>query len=93
MAKLINLPTRLVPEGENNDRLLSDQQVAELAIVSINTVRYWRQIGKLPFVKVGKHPQVWLSVFNKVFGKPVFQGGVNSDNMKPVQDIRRISNG
>jgi len=52
------------------DRLLTDLQVSELAQVSVNTVRYWRQNGILPFVKVGKHPRVWLSEFNKAFQKP-----------------------
>jgi excisionase family DNA binding protein len=52
------------------DKLLTDQQVAEMAQVSVNTVRYWRQSGLIPFGKVGKHPRIWLSDFNKVFKKP-----------------------
>jgi hypothetical protein len=51
------------------DRLLTDEQVSELAQVSVNTVRYWRTMGLLPFVKIGRHPRIWLSVFYKVFGK------------------------
>ncbi len=54
----------------NEDRLLTDKEVAELAQVSINTVKYWRQMGMLKFVKVGKHPRVWLSEFNRAFKKP-----------------------
>jgi hypothetical protein len=53
------------------DKLLTDKHVAALAEVSANTVKYWRQTGLLPFVKVGKHPRIWLSEFNKVFKKPV----------------------
>jgi excisionase family DNA binding protein len=55
---------------DHEDYLLTEQEVAGLAKVSINTVRYWRQTGMLPFVKVGKHPRIWLSVFNKTFQKP-----------------------
>jgi len=52
------------------DVLLTDQEAGEKAKVSPNTVKYWRQIGLLPFVKVGKHSRIWLSEFNKVFQKP-----------------------
>jgi DNA-binding transcriptional MerR regulator len=52
------------------DELLTDKDVSERAKVSPNTVKYWRQIGLLPFVKVGKHPRIWLSDFNRVFQKP-----------------------
>ncbi len=52
------------------NRLLSDKQVAELAGVPVNTVRKWRQIGTLPFVKVGRHPRVWMSEFEKTFHQP-----------------------
>jgi len=54
-----------------SDSLLTDKDVATLAKVSPNTVKYWRQTGLLPFVKVGKHPRIWLSEFNRVFQKPV----------------------
>lgn len=58
--------------GESfEDKLLTDEQVGELAQVSVNTVRYWRQGGLLPFVRVGRHPRVWLSEFNRIFKKPV----------------------
>ena len=59
-----------MPIGQITDKLLTDYQVAELAGVPVNTVRYWRQTSVLPFVKVGRHPRVWLSVFCKVFNKP-----------------------
>jgi len=53
------------------NKLLTDKDVAELAKVSPNTVKYWRQTGLLPFVKVGKHPRIWLSEFYRVFQKPI----------------------
>ena len=56
--------------GRNQDYLLNDSQVGKLAGVSASTVRYWRHMGTLPFVKVGKHTRVWLSEFQKVFRKP-----------------------
>jgi excisionase family DNA binding protein len=62
--------------GFNEDTLLTDQEAAELARVSPSTVRYWRQTGLVPFVKVGKHPRIWLSEFNRVFNKP--------DNIAPL---------
>ena len=52
------------------DHLLTDEQIAELAQVSVNTVRYWRVTGLLPFIKIGRHPRVWYSTFCKVFQKP-----------------------
>ena len=55
---------------EGRDRLLTETEAAKLAGVSLNTIRYWRQTGTLPSVKVGKHPRVWLSVFLGVFQKP-----------------------
>jgi hypothetical protein len=55
----------------DQDCLLTDFKVAELAMVPVNTVRYWRQMGMLPSVKVGRHPRIWLSEFQKVFRKPV----------------------
>jgi hypothetical protein len=54
-----------------SDSLITDLEAAEMAKVSPNTVKYWRQTGLLPFVKVGKHPRIWLSEFNRVFQKPV----------------------
>lgn len=58
------------PRLKQEDYLMTDQEVADLAKVPVNTVRYWRQMGQLPFVKVGRHPRVWLSVFTKTFHKP-----------------------
>lgn len=72
--------------GQNEDRLLSDSQVAQLAGVPAGTVRYWRQIGVLPFVKVGRHPRVWHSIFLKVFQKPL---PLAFDTMPSAGDIRR----
>lgn len=59
----------LLTDGFKNE-LLTDKEAADLAKVSISTVKYWRQTGLLPFVKVGKHPRIWLSEFNRVFQKP-----------------------
>jgi excisionase family DNA binding protein len=54
----------------DEDYLMTDIEVAELAKVSVNTIRYWRQKGVMPFVKVGRHPRIWSSTFEKVFQKP-----------------------
>jgi len=54
-------------DRRQKDRLLTEHQVAEMAAVSINTIRHWRQSRVLPSVKVGKHPMIWLSVFLRVF--------------------------
>ena len=58
------------PRLKYEDYLMTDKEVAGLASVSPHTVRHWRAAGILPFVKVGKCPRVWLSVFNKTFQKP-----------------------
>ena len=58
------------PRSKYEDYLMADQEVAQLASVSVHTVKHWRTVGILPFVKVGKSPRVWLSVFNQVFQKP-----------------------
>jgi len=80
---------------EGRDRLMSETDAATLVGVSPNTIRYWRQIGTLPFVKVGKHPRVWLSVLLGVFQKPQGSGSFDSPRtagkMVPVGDIRRGS--
>jgi excisionase family DNA binding protein len=75
------------------DALLTDHQVAAMAGVSPNTVRHWRQSGTLPFVKVGRHPRVWRSVFQELFHRPQSSGpwepwGEN-DKMPAAGDIRR----
>jgi hypothetical protein len=58
----------------NQDQLLSDKQVALMAGVPVNTVSYWRLAGMLPFVKLGRHPRVWLSEFQKTFQQPKVNG-------------------
>ena len=74
---------------KHQDYLMSDSQVAELAGVPVNTVRYWRQVGVLPFVKVGRHPRFWLSEVQKVFKRPLpFQGG-DGDKIEGAGDISR----
>ena len=64
--------------GDRRNHLMSDQEISEWVSVSPNTVRYWRQTGILPFVKVGKHPRVWYSVLLQVFQKthPNLEDGV-----------------
>ena len=68
---------------------MSDKDIAEKAGVSPNTVRYWRQTGALPFVKVGKYPRVWYSVFLQVFKKPLPSWTDSADKMPSAGDIRR----
>jgi transcriptional regulator with XRE-family HTH domain len=78
--------------GERRNHLMTDQDVAEKAGVSVNTVRYWRQTGILPFVKVGKHPRIWFSVFLQVFQKPLPYLADSADKMPNAGgDIRRQS--
>ena len=71
---------------KHQDYLMSDSQVGQLAGVPTGTVRYWRQMGVLPFVKVGRHPRVWHSIFLKVFQKPL---PLAFDTMPSARDIRR----
>jgi len=77
----------------NQDYLLSDEQVALMAAVPVNTVRKWRQIGTLPYVKVGRHPRVWLSEFQRIFHQPKPNGPweqiTESGKMPPAGGIRR----
>ena len=74
---------------QHQDYLMTEHQVAEMAKVTVNTVRYWRQIGVLPSVKVGKHPRVWYSVFLKVFQKPLPFPPLGDDKMGTAGNIRR----
>jgi hypothetical protein len=74
---------------ERRNHLMSDKDVAEKAGVSPNTVRYWRQTGILPFVKVGKYPRIWYSVFLQVFKKPDPHLAGVTDTMPPADgDVR-----
>ena len=77
----------------NQDYLLDDKQVALMAGVPINTVSYWRLAGILPFVKVGRHPRVWFSDFQKTFRQPKpnvpWEPLRESDKINPASDIRR----
>lgn len=74
---------------ERRNFLMSDKDIAEKAGVSPNTVRYWRQTGALPFVKVGKYPRVWYSVFLQVFKKPLPSWVDPADKIPSAGDIRR----
>jgi hypothetical protein len=71
---------------ERRNFLMSDKDIAEKAGVSPNTVRYWRQTGVLPFVKVGKYPRVWYSVFLQVFKK-------TGPNLAGVADTMPLADG
>jgi hypothetical protein len=77
----------------NQDVLLSDDQVALMAGVPVNTVCYWRLAGMLPFVKVGRHPRVWLSDFQRTFHQPNSNGPWEpfneSDKIGSASNIRR----
>ena len=79
--------------NRNQDQLLSDEQVALMAGVPVNTVSYWRLAGILPFVKIGRHPRVWLSDFQKTFHQPKINGAwepvAESDKIKNASGIRR----
>ncbi len=68
--------------------LLSDEEVALMAHVPVNTVCYWRLAGVLPFVKVGRHPRVWLSDFQKTFHQPKPNGP-----WEPLDKSGKIRNG
>ncbi len=75
----------------NQDYLMTDDQVAQMAGVSVHTVRYWRQVGVLPFVKVGRHPRFWFSEVQKVFKRPLPFGMGGGDKIEGAGDIRRVS--
>lgn len=78
--------------SSKRDRLMTDDQVAKMASVSVRTVHHWRLTGKLPFVKMGRHPRVWLSVFLRVFQNPLSLGMGGADTMPLADgDIRRQS--
>jgi len=75
----------VIHERQYEDYLMTDEEVARLVKVSINTVRYWRQMGILPFVKVGKHPRVWNSVLLEIFKKPGFKWASGTDSRKKLR--------
>jgi len=76
--------------GERRNYLMTDQDVAEKVGVSPNTVRYWRQTGKLPFVRMGKYPRIWFSEFQKLFKNPLSHGALSADTMSSAEsNIRR----
>jgi excisionase family DNA binding protein len=77
--------------NQDQDYLMTELEVAKLARVSVNTVRYWRQTGIIPFVKVGRHPRVWWSAFQTVFHSPSILGALerNSDSGKIAKVVGR----
>jgi len=75
---------------DRRNYLMTDQDIAERVSVSVNTVRYWRQIGTLPFVRVGRCSRVWYSEFQKLFRKPQSPWGKTADTMSSAEsNIRR----
>jgi excisionase family DNA binding protein len=76
--------------GERRNHLMTDQEMAELVSVSVNTVRYWRQTGILPFVRVGKYPRIWYSEFERLFKKPLSHWVLTADTISSAEsNIRR----
>lgn len=79
--------------NQDQDYLMTEIEVAKLARVSVNTVRYWRQTGIIPFVKVGRHPRVWWSAFQAVFHRPsipeTLERNPDSDKIAKVVDRQR----
>ena len=75
------------------DDLMTDFEVAQMAKVPVRTVRYWRNSGLLPFVKVGRHPRIWFSDFQRTFHKPpayeAMEPSKNADKIDPARNIRR----
>ena len=75
------------------DDLMTDSEVARMAKVPVRTVRYWRNSGMLPFVKLGRHPRIWLSDFQRAFHKHPANGtlelGVRPGKINPARNIRR----
>jgi hypothetical protein len=84
-----DMEDRRMKDRRTQDYLLTEEQVAKMARVPLNTIRYWRQVGKLPSVKVGKHPMVWHSVFLNVFKKPLPFPPFGDDKIDDAGDIRR----
>ncbi len=85
---------RTVKRRENDkDDLMTDDEVSHMAKVPVRTVRFWRNSGTLPFVKVGRHPRIWLSDFQRTFHKPPLNGALefktNPDKITTARDIRR----
>ncbi len=75
--------------GQNQDHLMSDSQVGQLVGVPTLTVKYWRHTGKLPYVRVGKHPRIWYSEFLKVFKKPLPFPPFGDVKIQDGRNIRR----
>lgn len=85
---------RRTADRRQKDQLLTDEEIADLAKVPVNTVRHWRQTGTLPFVRIGKHPRVWLSAFYGMFRGALPQGcfapAANPATIPSARDIRRV---
>ncbi len=79
--------------NRDKDDLMTDLEVAQMAKVPVRTVRYWRNSGMLPFVKVGRHPRIWLSDFQRTFHKPPVNGALELETddgkIPTARDIRR----
>jgi excisionase family DNA binding protein len=52
------------PTASSSSRaFLSDAQIADLLSVPVATVGWWRRIGKLPYLRVGRYPRVRAADF------------------------------
>ena len=89
----MNERRRIERRKRDNDDLMTDTEVAQMAKVPVRTVRYWRNSGILPFVKVGRHPRIWLSDFQRTFHKPPSNGALelkaDAGKIPTARDIRR----
>ena len=47
-----------IPAKNTVTKLMTLTEVADLCRVSLSTVRYWKVMGRLKTLKVGKHPLV-----------------------------------
>ena len=63
--------TPLLGIERRKNKLLTEQEAAEIARTNKNTIKYWRQLGKLAFVKFGRHPLIWESVLYQFLEVPV----------------------
>ena len=64
---------------EEIEKLLTEQEAADIARTTVYTIRYWRQTGRLGFIKPGKHPLIPVSVLKK------FLLGNESATMPPAR--------
>jgi hypothetical protein len=68
--KTAEMPGAFVERRRTQNRLLTESEAAKIARTTLNTVRYWRQTGRIAFIKPGRHPLIWASVLFNFLGKP-----------------------